>query len=307
MTDRMGYVLPEDRDYSTTKEVDRVMQDMPLLTACGRPIAGTGEGKIARLDKLLEQVAGYYPVVRQTIGDCVSFGWAKGIMATLAADIVVRGESEEWPGNEICTEWIYGTSRVLVGRGRLGNSDGSIGAWAARAVTDHGTLLRKQYGSHDLRRYSGKRAKSWGFRGLPANELEPTADEHPVSRKPALVTSFEEARDAIANGYAVPVCSNQGLSRTRDRDGFTKASGRWAHCMCFVGSRDDDRPGLLIDNSSWGDWIGGSNPDKAGGPCSTGCAWLDASTCDRMLRQNDSFAVPGYDGFAARSIEWSLW
>lgn len=300
---KTGWIPHDDREYGVVKETDRIMQDMPLLSASGHPIMGTGKGKTVRLDRVLVDVAGYYPIVRQTIGDCVSFGWAKAIMLTAAADIVVRGEAEEWPGNEICTEWIYGTSRVLVGRGRLGNSDGSIGSWAAKAVTEHGTLLRTQYHGFDLRRYSGRRAKDWGYKGLPATQLEPTADEHPVSRKPALCSSYEEARDAIANGYAVPVCSHQGFSRTRDRDGFLKASGRWAHCMCFFATKDDSRPGLGLDNTSWGAWCSGPNPDEL----PDGCGWIDASTADRMLRQNDSFAVPGYNGFAARTIEWSMW
>lgn len=298
-----GWIPPEKRDYGVTKETDRVLQDLPLFTASGRPVAGSGAGQTARLDKLLIQIAGRYPIVRQMIGDCVSFGWAKAIMLTLSADIVTRGENEEWPGHEICTEWIYGTSRVLVGRGRLGNSDGSIGAWAAKAVREHGTLLRKQYDHVDLRRYSGKRAKDWGYKGLPARQLEPTADEHPVSRQPAIVNSFEEARDAIANGYAVPVCSNQGFNDRRDRDGFLRASGSWAHCMCFIASRDDNRPGLALDNTSWGAWCSGPNPDEL----PDGCGWVDAKTCDRMLQQNDSFAIPGYDGFKARNIEWSMW
>ena len=176
---RFGYVPPEKQDYGTRKTVARLMQDMPLLSSAGGPIRGTGEGKVVLLTKVLERVRGSYPVMRQAIGDCVSFGWAKAIMLTLAADIEVKGEGEEWPGSDIATEWIYGTSRVLSGSGRLGNRDGSVGTWAADAVREHGTLIRQKYGNTDLTRYSGARAKDWGYRGLPM-ELESTADEHPV-------------------------------------------------------------------------------------------------------------------------------
>lgn len=302
-SDLFGYVVPEDRDLSVERAHQRIMQDMPLLTAAGASITGTGEGKIVLLHRILEQVRGSYPILRQEIGDCVSFGWAKGIMVSLACDIVIRVENEEWPGNDICTEWIYGTSRVLVGRGRLGNGDGSIGSWAARAVRDHGTLLRKVYRQFDLTRYSGQRAKDWGYRGLPATELEPIADEHPISRTAALVTSYEEARDAIANGYAVPVCSNQGFTDRRDSQGFARQSGSWAHCMCFVSVDDTPgRPGLLCDNSWGGNWISG--PKRHDQP--DGSFWVDAQVADRMLRQDDSYAVPGYEGFVPRDPVWDI-
>lgn len=299
---RFGYVLPENRSAGVEKEHERVMQSMPLLTAAGGSIVGTGEGKTVLLHQTLRDVAGYYPVMRQAIGDCVSFGYAKAIMLVIAADIVHRGESERWPGSEIATEWLYGTGRVLVGRGRLGNSDGSVGSWQAKAIVEHGTLLRKRYGAHDLSNYSGRTAKSWGYRGLPVDELEPTADEHPVSQNPALVTSYEAARDAIANGYPVPVCSNQGFQDRRDSEGFARASGSWAHCMCFVAVDDTRRPGLLCDNSWGANWISG--PKRHNQP--DGSFWVDAKTCDRMLRQNDSFAIPGFDGFARREHKWTF-
>jgi hypothetical protein len=302
---RFGYVLPGDRSYAVAKEYDAVMSDAESLAVCGSNIMGSGAGKTVLLHKVLEKVASYYPVMRQSIGDCVAFGWAKGIMVSLACDIAIRGEAERWPGAEIATEWIYGTSRVLVGKGRLGNGDGSIGAWAARAVSPpgHGTLIRKAYGSHDLTRYSGQRAKSWGYRGLPWQELEPIADKHPVSRMPGVVSSYEQARDAIANGYPVPVCSNQGFTDRRDSQGFARASGRWAHCMVFVAVDDTSRPGLLCDNSWGANWISG--PKRHDQP--DGSFWVDASVCDRMLKQNDSFAVPGFDGYPSHVIDWSLW
>lgn len=311
-TQKHGWIPHEKREYGVAKQAEAIMQDLPLLTKCGKSIMGTGKGKTVRLDRILVDVAGYYPIVRQTIGDCVSFGWAKAIMLTLAADIRIRGEAEKWPGFELSTEWIYGTSRVLSGRGRLRNSDGSVGAWAADAVLNHGTLLRRKYEIDgevfDLRRYSGRRAKEWGFRGLPAKALEPTADEHPISRKAAICRSYEEARDAIANGYAVPVCSNQGFRDTRDSQGFLRPSGSWAHCMCFFATNEADnprRPGLGLDNTSWGAWCSGPNPDNL----PDGCGWVDAKTCDRMLRQNDSFSIPGYNGFRNRSedLTWSPW
>jgi len=298
---KFGYVLPEKRTYGAEREHSRILQDTPLLSAAGTSIRGTGAGKVALPFKMLKQVAGFYPMTRQTIGDCVSHGFAKCAMVVYAVDILERRENEEWRA-EIASEWIYGASRVLAGKGRLGNSDGSIGSWAAKAVSDHGLLWRLQYRGHDLRKYSGRRAKSWGYRDLPY-ELEETADETPVSMKPALVNSYEDARDAIANGYCVPVCSGQGFTSKRDRQGFCRASGRWAHCMAFVGSDDTSRPGLLCDNSWGANYHTG--PRRHDQPESS--FWVDAKTADSMLRQNDSFAIPGVDGFKRTAIDWSPW
>lgn len=302
-----GWVAPELRDYGVEKEVQKVMQDASVMTSDATPILGSWDGEDVRHDQILEKIHGSYPVVRQGIGDCVSFGWAKAIMATAACDILVRGENEQWMGKEMCTEWIYGTSRVLVGKGRLGNSDGSVGSWAAKAVLEHGTLLRSEYQSgrdrYDLRHYDPSRAESWGYRGLPAKELEPTADEHPVSSKPSLVTTAEEAADALLNGYSIAACSDQGFDDERDKDGFAKARGTWHHCMSVVGIVVvGTRVGFIVDNSSWGNWISGPNPHNL----PIGCFLAEWKDIDRMMKQSDSFAIPGYKGFERRTLNWRL-
>jgi hypothetical protein len=119
----------------------------------------------------------------------------------------------------------------------------------------------------------------------------------------ALVKTFDEAAAAIASGYPVPVCSGQGFSSTRDKDGFSRASGSWSHCMCFNSVRFDRR-GLLCQNS-WGpDWIKGpkwpeDQPD--------GSFWVDEATVNRMLRGEDSFAVSAYEGFPYRDLKHGDW
>lgn len=295
------WIPPEERDSATQKQAELVAADLPLLTVCGQPIRDTGRGKVVLLHNYLAQAnGGRFPVNRQTIGDCVSHGYAKGIEVLTAVEILMHGEPEKWPGDLVATEWLYGTGRVLVGGGRLGNGDGSIGSWQAKAVKEHGTLHRRRYEGVDLTEYSGRRAKSWGYRGLPT-ELETIADEHPVTQT-ALVRSYAEARDAIANGYPIPVCSNQGFDDRRDADGFARPRGRWSHCMLFCAVDDGfRRPGLLCMNS-WGpNWISG--PKRHDQP--DGSFWVDAETADRMLRRGDSYALAGYEGFEKRNI-WEL-
>lgn len=271
----------------------------PCFASSGHPLQDSGAGKTVLLFDALTKLCGMFPVHNQTIGDCVSHGWGISVDVIAAID-VIQGRSE-WRGGS-STEAIYALSRVEVGGGRLGGGDGSIGSWAAEAVQKYGTLRRAKYPSVDLTTYSGQRAKSWGMprAGLP-DELEPIAREQTVQAA-SLVTSYEQARDAIANGYPVAVCSNQGFTESRDPEGFARASGSWAHCMAFLAVDDSPkRPGLLCQNS-WGpDWISG--PTRHNQP--PGSFWVDAATANRMLsRDPDSFAVSGFVGFPVQALDY---
>ena len=280
-------------------EVEAILNQLPLpIFGSAAPfLAGSGKGKVVLLHKCVEEVTGKsFPIHYQTIGDCVSHGWGLGIDVLKCVQISIDKRPEQWT-NETATEVIYAGSRVEIGGGRLGNGDGSLGAWAADWVAKYGIIARGQYGSIDLREYDGQRAKSWGGAraGVP-DDLEPIAKEHPV-KTVSLVRSYEEARDAIANGYPVPVCSMQGFASQRDSKGFAKAQGTWPHCMLFMAVDDaDGRPGLLCMHS-WGpNWIGG--PKRHDQP--DGSFWVDAAVADRMLDDGDSFAISNFQGYPSR-------
>jgi hypothetical protein len=238
--------------------VEAVMSELPF------PVFGdvwestkdSGKGKVVLLYDIIEKVAGYFPLRKQAIGDCVSMGTAYAVDAIKAVDIYIKKDFEEWVA-ETATEDIYGGSRVQIGKGRIGSGDGSVGAWAARYVNEYGALARKKYGDIDLTKYSGSVAKSWGMpnRGTP-KDLIPFAKEHPVLTI-SQVSNYEQCRDLIANGYSVTICSNQGFSSKRDKDGFAAPQGNWAHCMSLLAIDDEyKRPGVLIQNS-WGVWNSG--------------------------------------------------
>lgn len=235
------------------------------------------------------------------IGSCVSFGFAAAIEYTMAAQSAIGKQVQELP--DICQEAIYAGSRVEVNGGRVPfNGDGSTGAWGAKWLeTTGGALARGKYGALDLTAYSVFRCKQWGTRGVP-DELEPEARKHKA--KCSLVTSAAEAKKALAQGYAIAVCSDQGFSNTRDADGFARAQGSWAHCMAIIGYRAD-KPGFLILNS-WGpSWITGAKGKFDDIP--DGSFWATEATVDRMLKQRDSYAVANADGFRKRKIDPSDW
>jgi hypothetical protein len=276
-------------------------------------IKDSGKGKVVLLHKFLEQLHGLFPINGQKLGDCVSHGMAGAAQALMATDICVRGERELWKGL-VATEPIYAGSRVEVGKGRLGSDDGSMGAWAAKWVTDWGVIIRGKYGTIDLSQYQPSLASKWGMpkAGCP-DELEPIAKEHPI-KTASLVTTYEQARDAIANGYPVSVASDVGFdddnrgnaNGIRDAEGFLTPRGTWYHQMFFV-SVDDAyrRPGLLcvqswhVAGKPWG-----SGPKRNDQP--DGTFWVDADACDRMLGQQDSFGYSGFEGFPAQALDHML-
>ena len=198
--------------------------------------------------------------------------------------------------HQTATEAIYGLARVDVGGQRGSYSDGAVGAWAAKAVSTIGTVDRDILGPYD-----GKRAKDWGAKGVPAS-VKSKAGQHKV-KSVSLVSTYEELEDALANGYPVPVCSNQGFTLERDEEGFCKAKGKWGHCMLIVGVRAGDRPGACIFQS-WG-------PEMPSGPLALdqppNTFWADRDVVAKMLAMEDSWALSQFEGYPGQSIpeRWS--
>ena len=278
------------------REVDMVCNSLPhpLMDGVYGDIKGTGENRTVLLFKYVEKSIGRFNVRTQAIGDCVSFG------AACAVDIVKAVQGGEWVA-ETSTEDIYGGSRVQVGGGRL-SGDGSIGAWAAKYVNEYGTTVRKSYGSIDLSKYSGARARDWGSRGKGTpRELLPFAKEHLV-KTVTKITSVEQCRDALANGYPVTIASNQGFTKTRDKYGFARPSGSWAHQMCLTAIDDvgvDGAPKGALCQNSWGSsWISG--PKRLGQP--DGSFWMDYNALSTIIRTGDCWAFSDLSGFKPKKL-----
>ncbi len=287
-----------------TESRKRFVQDhrYPFLRQQLASIKGTGKGKKVLLYKLFEQVTGR-PLVphRQQIGDCVAQAYGLGVDVLTAVRILMHNKSEKWV-TKSATEIIYAGARVEVGHGLL-SKDGSYGIWAAEFVRQWGVLLRQSYlnGEFDYTTYSGQLARTLGRRGAGVpDSLEPLCKLHPV-KTCALVNSWEECRDAVANGYPVTMCSNIGFTTRRDRDGFLRRGRRpWYHAMVILGVDDEyRRAGGLVQNS-WGGDIWVSGPKRHGQP--DGSFWCDAATIDAAMKQGDSVALSGYVGYPRQDI-----
>ena len=116
-----------------------------------------------------------------------------------------------------------------------------------------------------------------------------------------MITTVEEARDALSNGYAISVCSGYGFSSVRDSNGIAKKSGGWSHAMCWTAS-DDTRTvhneTLFLVQNSWGKW--NSGPKRHGQP--DGSFWIREQDARGMLAGKGSCVFSDVDGFPARKL-----
>lgn len=276
------------------REIDKVKSELqyPFLSQAGPQLVSSGAGKTALLHEVFTKLRLKFPINDQKIGDCVSHASACACNVLRAVEISL-GDNQKWIA-ETSTEDIYYGSRVIIGGNQI-QGDGSIGAWAVKYMqrSSNGTLFRIKYDFADLSVYSGDRAKAWGSNRNVPSGLAQEAKKTPIDAYTAC-KNYEEVRDALANGYPVIVCSQQGFSQTRDAEGFAKPEGTWAHAMCFIAMDDKfKRPGVLCMNS-WGpNWISGSKrhnqPD--------GSFWVDADIVNKMCKMGDTWAISGFNGF----------
>lgn len=284
----------------------------PMFQQAGKDLAGTGEGKKAFLWKYFEQVTGKRVIPHfQGLGDCTAHTWALGI-DFLDCIQISKGRGR-WIA-KTASEIIYAGGRIEVGDGII-KGDGMFSTHAAEWCRDYGVLLRKPYlsGKYDFTIYDPEKARKWAHKcnkctswggGVP-DELEPLCKQHPV-KTTTLVTSWEQARDAVYNGYPVALSSRVGFNEERDIDGFAKEDGKWYHTILMCGVDDSiRRPGGLLINS-WGEeWIEG--PTRYDQPA--GSFWVDAKVLDRMLKEKDSesFAMSNYIGYPRQHLDYHMY
>lgn len=263
----------------------------PLFGDASKKIKNSGKGQLSAPYKSVLKFDKNPYNERQTTGDCVSHATRNACDVSRAVEIDIHSEREDWIARG-ATEAIYGA------RGHGGQ--GMSCARAAEFVSKYGgVLVRKNYnGIVDLSKYNGSLGAGWGGRGLPDPVID-LANDHQV-RTVSLIRTVEEARDALANGYGLSVCSNYGFSSTRDKKGFAKVSGSWAHAMAWIACDDTgSEPAFLIQNS-WGIWNSGGHPEW--GPIPEGSFLIHADVAEGMLSQNGAYAFSSFDGFPLQKL-----
>ena len=259
----------------------------PSFAMAGAHLYGTGRGKLSTPFRSVYALSPVKPYLeRQETGDCVSHSTRNAADVSRAVQIHVQNMMESFVTIG-ATEGIYGS------RGHGGQ--GMSCAGAARWVNSiGGILLRQNYpGVQDFSTYKGNLGAGWGSRGVPKNVTE-AASKNPV-RTITEVSTVEQARDALANGYGVSVCSSQGFSSKRDDKGFAAPQGSWNHAMAWTACDDTgSEPAFLVQNS-WGKFNDGGHPEW--GPIPDGSFLIKADVAARMLRGGGSFALSAVTGF----------
>lgn len=256
-----------------------------------KTIKNSGSGKLSTPYKSVLKFDKKAYEERQTTGDCVSHATRNACDLSRAIEIDIHKQREGWIARG-ATEAIYGA------RGH-----GGQGMSCARAATfvsqTGGILVRKNYsGVVDLSKYNGNLGAGWGARGLPDKVID-LANDHQI-KTVSLVKTVEEARDAIANGYGLSVCSNVGFSNKRDKKGIAKVSGSWAHAMAWIACDDTGSEPLFLVQNSWGKWNDGGHPDW--GQIPDGSFLITADVAANMLSQNGSYAFSEFDGFPVQKL-----
>jgi len=256
-----------------------------------KKIKNSGKGKLSTPYKSVLKFDKKAYEERQSLGDCVSHGTRNACDISRAVEIDIKKEREGWIARG-ATEAIYGA------RGH-----GGEGMSCSRAATfvsqTGGILVRKNYpGVADFSKYNGSLGGKWGSRGLPDNVID-LANNHQI-KTVSLIRTVEEARDALANGYGLSVCSNVGFSNKRDKKGIAKRSGSWAHAMAWIACDDTGNEPLFLVQNSWGKWNDGGHPDW--GPIPDGSFLITADVAANMLSQNVSYVFSEFDGFPVQKL-----
>lgn len=266
----------------------------PVFGAAAHHLYGDGEGKLSLPFKsLLKFDPSFGPTERQTTGDCVAHSTRNAVDITRSVEIDIKGDNEQFVARG-ATEAIYQS------RGHMGQ--GMTCSGAARYVHETGgILLRKDYGDVDLSKYNSSLGAK---KRIPKDVYVTEAKKHQVKTISNIRTT-EEARDALANGYALSVCSGYGFSSVRDKNGIAKRSSGWAHAMAWIAC-DDTREvyneTLFLVQNSWGIW--NSGPKKLGQP--EGSFWIRERDARGMLSGGGAWVFSDVDGFPARNIDWTI-
>ena len=238
---------------------------------------------------------------KQQLGDCVGHAYSLAVDILNCVQIALKNKPYKW--RQVASpEFIYAGSREV--GDNLDGPQGSNGVYASEFIKEYGILIRQMYlGMYDLREYDPAIAKEWGKDGLPS-ALKLLSKLHPV-KTVAKITSYDQARDSIANGYPVAICSSQGFCKKcgRDKEGFIHPVGRWMHAMLLAGIDDkSDRKGGLLLNSWGAHWVSG--PLQPGQPA--GSFWVEKETLDKMLAWGDSYSLSNYRGYRRQKLDFSI-
>lgn len=305
-----GWIPPHDRTAAANKADAAFQAEMPRFTIRGRFAAA--ERRYA-LWKACRAVLGRdLDYVWQQTGSCVGAGGDNAARTGMCVEIALKGEPEEYRP----TWWLYAYGRSRHLGGIRGRGEGSFGsAWAKAATTD-GILEMDPAGLPDLPDYKtqagwivqpGNTEMEWSDGARIATHWLTHGRTH-LFKTAARIRNKDEAFEAIANGYPLTQASsfgfrNPAVKGTRFPIRVATWNGTWHHQTWM----DEvwDHPELNGVYFRWGNNWG---PDAHGAPtCDepAGGVYVHESLVDRLCKEGEVFALSAFDGFPARSLDFS--
>ena len=192
------------------------------------------------------------------------------------------------------------TEAIYQSRGHRGQ--GMSCSVAARYVHQNGgILIRKDYGDVNLSKYNSRLGANLK---IPNDVYKTEAQKHQVKTISNIRTTGE-ARDAIANGYSISVCSGYGFSSRRDSHGIAKRSGGWNHAMAWIACDDTHKrlkETLFLVQNSWGKWNSGPRVHEQ----PEGSFWIREKDARGMLSGGGGWVFSDVNGFPARKVNWTI-
>lgn len=254
-------------------------------------LRGTGKGKLS-LPHLSLQKFRPQPFADedQQTNDCTSHGSRNASDLSRAFEIDVLKEREGF----VCRS---ATEPIYWNRGSSADA-GMMPADAARWLNEGGVLLRQKYAFADLSKYNPRLAARYGTQ-LPSGARE-EASKHP-QRFMVRVSSVDDARDLLANGYGLFGGFFKWVNPVRNKSGIMEMSGTTAHCVCIFCCDDTGTEPLFGLGNSWpSTWVSGGQPDW--GPLPEGSGLIRAGMLLDPISRGDLFAIGGTEGFPPQKL-----
>ncbi len=234
----------------------------------------------------------------QKIGDCVSWGMAHAVQTRMWVSSLGK------PSKDVSTLYLYGITRVTVGKHRPPcNSDGAYPSHAADGVSRYGWLI---VGEAGLQKYSGPAAKAIGCDGPTSAQI--TAGRKRSGGTVQPIGDIKALRNAICAGYPCTYAISWNPGKTYNVAGrkCLQFSGRsqGGHQVCLIGY-DGTVPGkqfFYLMNSHGKDFAGGAlGDDPPGG------VWVEGSTIQKQINAGaEIWAVSDLPGFSAEPLDLSI-
>lgn len=197
------------------------------------------------------------PAYCQSTGVCTSMLY-RSLQDCLNWDRVKNGAINRHV--KLCFETLFAGSRIAIGRGQLGYSDGSIGAWIAEYVARFGVLERGIYHGTDLSRPREDLAQAWGQprAGVP-QIIEVLSHNHRFLAHKC--ESTDELADGIAAGCFGGICRSH-YTHAIDSDRFAVFGNYGGHHTCLRGAFIDRRSNkrVFVEQQTHGSGVPDSHP-----------------------------------------------